>query len=394
MVSMSSLEAAIDAILEHHFAEKHSRFIRMLCRIATSCRALQQAVTRFQALERGIELTWLDARVDDDTVLAVSRAYPNLTSIGLSNGLGTSITHVSMQIIVTAYPQLETFRLSAGTPGFSGAVALARGCSQLKKLVWNGENCSQLNASVVALATGLTHLTHVTLCDGVNNQLSADAVVALGLACPGLQELRLSFCHIKDDAFVHPWPSLEALDVECTAVRGEIPKGTFPRLRQLDCTSCHSLDSTAVLEWLSDLPRLDCLCLEDSCTVDDAFVRAMTLSVPGLRGLSLGHDDNDGRSRFMTEESASQLTRNLPELRMLQVPGCGTAVGDVIVGAAAQPGSNLAALYLGKASNAALDRMRSRAKHCPALQYVRVNGVVAWAVHETEDKRGLCGRGE
>ena len=379
---MASLEAAFDVFLEHYVARKHGigKFLHLLCRVKTTCRALQQSVAHFQALERHLplcNLTWRLHSVDDDMVLAISRAYPNLTSISIPKGESgiCRITHASMQIIATAYPQLESFRLYGGAPGVSGAVALARGCPQLKRLTWRVDDCSQLNVSVASLAMGLSHLTHVELSDSSLHKLSAGTMVALGLAYPGLQHLTVSGCHIEDDAFIHPWPSLLLLRIDHTAVRGYIPTGTFPKLRRLGCCHCHSLNSTAVLGLLSDLAAgLECLHLEGSCAVDDAFVRAMTSSVPGLCELSLGHDENDGRSRFLTEKGGSHLVRNLPELHTLIMRHTGTALGDAIVDEVAQPGSKLEVLQLGKASNEALDRARSRAKRWPTIHCVETNG--------------------
>ena len=208
---------------------------------------------------------------------------------------------------------------------------VAQHCPQLRYLVLTSTTATALNYSsqpsttatdggnlteaIQAVARGCSQLRHLDF-DG--NFVSDVAIEAIAQSCHQLQCLYLSDCDVTDAALLavaQGCPKLKELDVSLNFISNAAIQAVaqaYPQLKKLNVASCADLRDEAIDSVARGCPQLECLDVSGLQFITDAAIHAVSQGCPQLKQLGMIQCDR------LTESAIWSIARGCTQLEWLK----------------------------------------------------------------------------
>ena len=208
---------------------------------------------------------------------------------------------------------------------------VAHHCPQLRYLVLTSTTATALNYSsqpsttatdggnlteaIQAVARGCSQLRHLDF-DG--NFVSDVAIEAIAQSCHQLQCLYLSDCDVTDAALLavaQGCPKLKELDVSLNFISNAAIQAVaraYPQLKKLNVASCADLRDEAIDSVARGCPQLECLDVSGLQFITDAAIHAVSQGCPQLKQLGMIQCDR------LTESAIWSIARGCTQLEWLK----------------------------------------------------------------------------
>ena len=299
------------------------------CRVAVLSKACKQALEGWPNRLESLKFLELCRR---DLVARklqwVAQHCPQLRYLVLTSATATALNYSS---------QPSTTATDGGN--LTEAIqAVARGCSQLRHLDFDGnfvsdvaieaiaQSCHQLqclylsdcdvtDAALLAVAQGCPKLKEL---DVSLNLVSNAAIEAVAQACPELEWLDLAECDVTDAALLavaQGCPKLKELDVSLNFISNAAIQAVaqaYPQLKKLNVAFCADLRDEAIDSVARGCPQLECLDVSGLQFITDAAIHAVSQGCPQLKQLGMIQCDR------LTESAIWSIARGCTQLEWLK----------------------------------------------------------------------------
>lgn len=328
---------------------------RIVASLIENCPALQ-----------GLQLNY--AAIDQEALLVLSRAFPNMLKLTLAPGGDGLTDNIVKEICMNCRRLIELDLSKCYDLSDAAMMAIAQFCPLIRRLYLSKLHAIT-DAGVNVLFQALPALTDLEL--GSCSSLGDDAMLSIAQYCPLIQRLDLSGLHNITDA------------------GASVLFQALPDLRILNVSNCTALASEAVLSlsrWCHKLTsvnlfRINDECIEASCVV--TLIRSCVfLEQANLAFLRYMNDDvlnafADSCPRLtqivltacvcITDAGLSNLVSKCLQLIEIGIGSCKKLTADSLYAIAANC-PNLCRLYCWNLPNIHCDAILSVVRNCPRLQ--------------------------
>eukprot|EP00899_Mesostigma_viride_P008355 jgi/Mesvir1/17520/Mv08773-RA.1 len=273
-----------------------------LVAIAASCQGLE-----------GLDVSGC-SKVSDRGVIAIAEACPGLLKLAVAKC--DRVSDASLVALGNHCKRLEVIYADGAWVGDAGVIAVARGCSRLRRLAVDVRVTDDGLTQVAESCSQLEHL-YVSMCAEVTDA----SITRVAEGCPRLSWLDISCCDVSDagvEDIAANCPGLRRLVVTWTAVSDEgisAVANNCPQLEYLDMSQCSEVSDASLKEVVARCPRLKHLHVGECRAVTDASVCQLAETRPGLVELTM-------RETGVTAASIGAIGARCHDLRFLDIAGC------------------------------------------------------------------------
>ena len=252
---------------------------------------------------------------------------------------------------------------------------VAHHCSQLRYLVlhptYPSPDDGNLTEAIQAVARGCSRLKHLDF-DG--NSVSDAAIEAVAQSCHQLQCLVLADCDVTDVALLavaRGCPKLKELDASLNLVSNAAIEAVAQACPELECLGLAECDITdaALLAVAQGCPKLKELDVSLNFWLTDAAIQAIARACPQLKNLTVAFCNS------LRDEAIDSVARGCPQLECLEVIGL-QYLTDSAIHAVAQGCPRLKVLDITQCTMLTQSAIVSIARGCTQIEWLKHS--MAW----------------